>query len=72
MSILRNPYNNVGSSLPPQPFGSVVDQVKNNENVLIENSNNTSTVPLKFFQEKFRRAYSSREQLVKSPPHKRR
>ena len=36
MSILRNPYNNVGNSLPPQPFGSVVDQVKNNENVLIE------------------------------------
>ena len=36
MSILRNPYNNVGSSVPPQPFGSVVDQVKNNENVLIE------------------------------------
>ncbi len=36
MSILRNPYNNVGNYLPPQPFGSVVDQVKNNENVLIE------------------------------------
>ena len=36
MSILRNPYNNVGNDLPPQPFGSVVDQVKNNENVLIE------------------------------------
>ena len=36
MTTLRNPYNNVGSSLPPQPFGSVVDQVKNNENVLIE------------------------------------
>ena len=36
MSILRNPYNNVGNVLPPQPFGSVVDQVKNNENVLIE------------------------------------
>ena len=36
MSILRNPYNNVGNNLPPQPFGSVVDQVKNNENVLIE------------------------------------
>ena len=36
MSILRNPYNNVGNYLPPQPFGSVVNQVKNNENVLIE------------------------------------
>ena len=36
MTTLRNPYNNVGTSLPPQPFGSVVDQVKNNENVLIE------------------------------------
>ena len=36
MTTLRNPYNNVGNSLPPQPFGSVVDQVKNNENVLIE------------------------------------
>ena len=36
MSILRNPYNNVGNVLPPQPFGSVVDNLKNNENVLIE------------------------------------
>ena len=36
MTTLRNPYNNVGNVLPPQPFGSVVDQVKNNENVLIE------------------------------------
>ena len=36
MSSIRNPFNNVGSFLPPQPFGSVVDQVKNNENVLIE------------------------------------
>ena len=36
MSILRNPYNNVGNVLPPQPFGSVVDHVKNNENALIE------------------------------------
>ena len=36
MTTLRNPYNNVGNDLPPQPFGSVVDQVKNNENVLIE------------------------------------
>ena len=36
MSTLRNPYNNVGNVLPPQPFGSVIDQVKNNENVLIE------------------------------------
>ena len=36
MTTLRNPYNNVGNVLPPQPFGSVVDQVKDNENVLIE------------------------------------
>ena len=36
MSSIRNPYNNVGNVLPPQPFGSVVDQVKNKENVLIE------------------------------------
>ena len=36
MTTLRNPYNNIGTSLPPQPFGSVVDEVKNNENVLIE------------------------------------
>jgi len=36
MSNLRNPYNNIGSFLPPQPFGSVVDEVKNNENALIE------------------------------------
>ena len=36
MSSLQNPYNNVGHVLPPQPYGSVVDQVKNNENVLIE------------------------------------
>ena len=36
MSNIQNPFNNVGNSLPPQPFGSVVDQVKNNENVLIE------------------------------------
>ncbi len=36
MSILRNPYNNVGSILSPQPFGSVVDNLKNNENVLTE------------------------------------
>ena len=36
MSSIRNPYNNIGSVLPPQPFGSVVDEVKNNENVLIE------------------------------------
>ena len=34
--MLRNPYNNVGSYLPPQPFGSIVDKVKDNENVLIE------------------------------------
>ena len=33
---IRNPYNNVGIYLPPQPFGSVVDKVKNNENILIE------------------------------------
>jgi len=33
---ISNPYNNIGSVLPPQPFGSVVDEVKNNENVLIE------------------------------------
>ena len=31
MTTLRNPYNNVGNFLPPQPVGSVVDQVKNNE-----------------------------------------
>ena len=36
MSSIQNPFNNVGSFLPPQPFGSVVDQVKDNENVLIE------------------------------------
>jgi hypothetical protein len=36
MANFRNPYNNVGNVLPPQPFGSVVDKVKNNENVLIE------------------------------------
>ncbi len=29
MSILRNPYNKVGNVLPPQPFGSVVDHIKN-------------------------------------------
>ena len=34
--MLRNPYNNVGNVLPPQPYGSVVDKVKDNENVLIE------------------------------------
>ena len=33
---IQNPYNNVGNYLPPQPFGSVVDKVKNNENVLIK------------------------------------
>ena len=33
---IQNPYNNVGNYLPPQPFASVVDKVKNNENVLIE------------------------------------
>ena len=33
---IQNPYNNVGNYLPPQPFASVVDNVKNNENVLIE------------------------------------
>jgi hypothetical protein len=36
MSNIQNPFNNVGNSLPPQPFGSVVNQLKNNENVLIE------------------------------------
>ena len=36
MSSIQNPFNNVGSFFPPQPFGSVVDQVKNKENVLIE------------------------------------
>ncbi len=36
MSSIQNPFNNVGNSLPPQPFGSVVNQFKNNENVLIE------------------------------------
>ena len=36
MSSIQNPFNNVGNSLPPQPFRSVVGQVKNNENVLIE------------------------------------
>jgi hypothetical protein len=38
MAILRNPYNNVGNDLSQQPFGSVIDQVKNNENELIENA----------------------------------
>ena len=33
---IQNPYNNVGKYLPPQPFASVVDKVKNNENVLFE------------------------------------
>ena len=42
MSILRNPYNNVGNVLPPQPFGSVVDHVKNNENVLTETAGLTA------------------------------
>ena len=42
MSILRNPYNNVGNVLPPQPFGSVVDHVKNNENALIETAGLTA------------------------------
>ena len=32
----QNPYNNVANYLLPQPFASVVDKVKNNENVLIE------------------------------------
>ncbi len=36
MSNIQNPFNNVGNSLPPKPFGSVVNQLKNNENVLIE------------------------------------
>jgi hypothetical protein len=36
MSSIRNPYNNVGFVLPPQPFGSVVGKVLNNENILIE------------------------------------
>ena len=36
MSSIRNPYNNVGNDLPPQPFGSVVDNIKNDENALIE------------------------------------
>ena len=38
MASIQNPYNNVENynELPPQPFGSVVDQVKNNENFLIE------------------------------------
>ena len=36
MSSIRNPYNNVGFVLPPAPFGSVVDKVLNNENILIE------------------------------------
>jgi len=44
MSAIQNPFNNVGSSLPPQPFGSVVDQVKNNENVLIETWNDVQKV----------------------------
>ncbi len=35
MISIRNPYNIVGK-YPPEPFGSVVDQVKNNENALIE------------------------------------
>ena len=29
---IQNPYDNVGNYLQPQPFGSVVDEVKNNEN----------------------------------------
>ena len=33
---IQNPYNNVGKCLLPQPFGSVNDELKNNENVLIE------------------------------------
>ena len=33
---IQNPYNNVGIYFPTQPFGSVNDEVKNNENVLIE------------------------------------
>ena len=42
MSSIRNPYNNVGNVLPPQPFGSVVDHVKNNENALIETAGLTA------------------------------
>ena len=33
---IQNPYNSVGNYLPSQPFGSVNDKVKKNENVLIE------------------------------------
>ena len=36
MANIRNPYNNVGFVLPPQPFGSVNDKILNNENILIE------------------------------------
>ena len=32
---IQKSYNNVGIYLPPQPFGSVVDKVKNYENILI-------------------------------------
>lgn len=40
MSSIRNPYNNVENykelAAEPQPYGSVVDKIVNNENVLIE------------------------------------
>jgi hypothetical protein len=36
MANIRNPYNNIGFVLPPQPFGSVNDKILNNENILIE------------------------------------
>ena len=36
MANIRNPYNNVGFVLPPAPFGSVVEKIINNENILIE------------------------------------
>ena len=36
MANIRNPYNNVGFVLPPQPFGSVNDKILNNVNILIE------------------------------------
>jgi hypothetical protein len=35
-NIYKWQYCEIGNSLPPQPFGSVVNQVKNNENVLIK------------------------------------
>ena len=67
---IQNPYNNVGNYLPPQPFGSVVDNVKNNENVKIEDAGLDSYIFLDIGQELNAWNHLQRIQNTAFPPNR--